>query len=271
MSDGSEERSAFVSRATSNVDRAGNETKPTWQIAAETAIEIGLNGEPFAVMMATPANLTELGVGLAYTEQLLKDSDPVDDVQINHHIDGVVVDVVVATDRVDPSARRKRQLEGRAGCGLCGVESLAAAARRPSISPNACDIDVAAIAHAFECLSAHQPLNRETHSTHAAAWCDPDGRIVCVREDVGRHNALDKLVGAAIIEQWIGATGFVVMTSRMSFELVCKAATLRASLLATVSAPTTLALEVADQLSLPVACLDGRGGVVRFPATRGGE
>ena len=245
----------------------------SWQIAAETAVEIGINGQPLAVMMASPADLEDLAVGFAYTERLLVEPAPAPDVTVNRLVDGIVVDIAVAPERVDERARRNRLLEGRAGCGLCGVDSLAAAVRTPvadTVLRDRFDVADVAVRKAFDSLADHQPLNLATHSVHAAAWCDAHGGIVQVREDVGRHNALDKLVGAMLRGSASTGPGFVIMTSRLSFELVCKAAAIGASMLATASAPTTLALDVAARLDLPVACLgDGadsrRRGVVRFP------
>jgi FdhD protein len=161
-------------------------------------------------------------------------------------------------------------LLGNTACGLCGVESLAELHRRAEdrVGP-VVPVTDAAIRRAFAALPMHQPLNAATRSVHAAAWCDLDGAIRLVREDVGRHNALDKLIGALARTERLQDPGFVVMSSRCSYELVSKAAAANTQLLATVSAPTSLALDWAAALQLPLAgCVRSGAGdrVVRFSA-----
>jgi FdhD protein len=180
-------------------------------------------------------------------------------------MEGIAVNLTVPGHHVDESARRSRLLEGRTGCGLCGVESLAALRRRPGgIVRPLVPIATAAIEAAFAALPALQPLNRQTRSVHAAAWCRTDGHVELCREDVGRHNALDKVIGAALRAKADPDAGFLVMTSRCSFELVYKAVAAGASVLATISAPTSLALEWADALHLPLACCGTAGEIILF-------
>jgi FdhD protein len=256
-------RSAFVRR---NVIDSGTGT--AWGIAVETPVEIGINHLPWTVMLATPADLEDLAVGLAFTERLIDDASAIEDIVVSQYLEGIAVDLVVPRRHVNESARRSRLLEGRTGCGLCGVESMAALRQpvesRTTISAPRVTIAPAAIAAAFTALSTFQPLNRETRSAHAAAWCHPDGQVALAREDVGRHNALDKLVGALLRENRFGDPGFIVMTSRCSFELVYKALAAGASMLATLSAPTSLALDWAESLGLPLACCGPSGEIVRF-------
>lgn len=248
-----------------------------WAVAAETAVEIDINGTPLTVMMATPDALEDLAVGLAFTEGVVEDPTQIHEICVDEFVDGIVVNLRVAQAAVNDQARRSRLLEGRAGCGLCGVDTLAAAMRRPVIKKSSEGslrgsdqldrvglITDAALQRAFEELPAHQPLNQLTHSVHAAAWCTMTGEIVMVREDVGRHNALDKLVGWALRRDETPMTGFVVVSSRLSFELVCKAAAMGAGLLAAVSAPTSLALELAATANMPLACLGPDGAIARF-------
>ena len=248
------------------------EAKPRqddWNVAAETAIEIDVNGVPLTVMMATPTELEDLAIGLAFTEGVVIDPSAIQSVAVDEFVDGIVVNLEVPAAAVNEQARRSRLLEGRAGCGLCGVDTLAAAMRRPVIqkkSQGVAPITDSALQHAFAKLPAHQPLNQLTHSVHAAAWCTIAGEVVMVREDVGRHNALDKLAGWLLTSGDTQTAGFVVVTSRLSFELVCKAASMGASLLAAVSAPTSLALELAATAELPLACLGPGGAIVRFPS-----
>ncbi len=244
-----------------------DQQRDDWQVATEVAVEIDVNGQPVTVTMATPADVEELAVGLAYTEGVVTAVEGVTSVNVKETLEGVVADLTVAESAINQQARRARLLEGRSGCGLCGVDTLSAAMRRPSVvAPQTVGgpIADAALRKAFDALPDHQPLNQRTHSVHAAAWCDLEGQILCVREDVGRHNALDKLVGWALLSQAPQGSGFVLLSSRLSFELVCKAAALGASLLAAVSAPTALALEMAETANLPLACLGPGGAIARF-------
>jgi FdhD protein len=238
-----------------------------WNVATETAVEIDINGVPLTVMMATPDALENLAVGLAFTEGVVLDPAGIEAITVDEFVDGVVVNLRVAPTAVNERARRSRLLEGRAGCGLCGVETLAAAMRRPVIQQSTQapqTVTDTALRSVFDRLPAHQLLNQLTHSVHAAAWCTIAGDIVMVREDVGRHNALDKLAGWLLQSGDTQTPGFVVVSSRLSFELVCKAAAMGASLLAAVSAPTTLALELGDMAGLPLACLGPGDAIVRF-------
>jgi len=245
----------------------GSTTSASWGIAVEAPIEIGINGVPWTVMLATPADLADLAVGLAFTERLIDDAHAVEDVDVAQYLEGITVNLTVPDRHVDEAARRSRLLEGRTGCGLCGVESLAALRRRPGgVVRPLIPIATAAIEAAFTALPEFQPLNRQTRSMHAAAWCRTDGHIELCREDVGRHNALDKVIGAALRSEATREAGFIVMTSRCSFELVYKAVAAGASMLATISAPTSLALEWADALHLPLACRGTEGDIVLFDA-----
>lgn len=254
------DRAAFVRR---RVRSAG--TSDSWGIAVETPIEIGINGVPWTVMLATPADLEDLAVGLAFTERVIDDAAVVEGVAVSDYLEGIAVNLSVPGRHVDEAARRSRLLEGRTGCGLCGVASLAELRQRPSgvVRPSA-PVAMSAIESAFASLPTVQPLNQATRSVHGAAWCTSDGRIELAREDVGRHNALDKVIGAVVRRHARDRAGFVVMTSRCSFELVYKAAAAGASMLATISAPTSLALEWADALGLPLACRGPAGEIVLF-------
>lgn len=243
-------------------DRAQSEN---WGVATEAAVEINVNGIPLAVMMATPVGLEDLAVGFAYTEGVLVDTAGVRAVDVNKFADGWIVNLEADANALNDQARRVRMLEGRAGCGLCGVDTLASAMRRPVMRvPDAKAISDSAIRRVFNQLPSQQPLNQLTHSVHAAAWCSVDGEILAVCEDVGRHNALDKLVGQQIRNAEVLASGFVVMSSRISYELVCKAAAMGASCLGAVSAPTSLALELAARADLPLAFSGPDGAIVRF-------
>lgn len=228
-----------------------------WGIAAETPVEININGRPLAVMMATPADVEDLALGFALSETILTDAAAARGFDVQVLPEGVVVDLRADADAVAESRIRPRFLEGMSGCGLCGVETLADTIRAVRPVAPAEDIPPEAVLRAFEALPGVQALNRATRSVHAAAWAAPDGTIEAVREDVGRHNALDKLIGARARDGKLGEPGFVVMSSRCSFELVQKCAVAGTGMLATVSAPTGLALALARASGVRVACLGG--------------
>jgi FdhD protein len=252
----------MVERQVVMLDRAGS---VTWGIAVETPVEIGINGSPWTVMMVTPTDFEDLAVGLLLTERLVSNAHAIENIEVSNYLDGMVIDVVVPARAVNDAARRRRSLEGRVGCGLCGIEALAGLPRRPSdVVGQRIAISESAVRAAFERLASLQPLNCATHSVHAAAWCHPNGDIDLVREDVGRHNALDKVIGALARARRLEEPGFIVMTSRCSFELVYKAAATRAGVLATLSAPTSLALEWSTTLDLPLLCLGTDGTIVGF-------
>lgn len=235
-----------------------------WALAEEVPVEIGINGCPWTVMLASPSDLEDLAIGLVLSEGVLAHASGIRTVSVTSWPEGLSVDLEVPEDVIRQDRLNRRTLAGRTGCGLCGVESLAALHQPGRRTGQAVHIEDTAVARAFDSLSEHQPLNRLTRSVHAAAWCSAAGEIATVREDVGRHNALDKLVGARMRGSQENQPGFVVMSSRCSYELVVKTATLGASLLATISAPTGLALDLAARLGLALAARGPGGGVTRF-------
>ena len=240
----------------------------SWGIAVESPVEIAINGVPWTVMLATPSDLADLAIGLAVTEHVLADATAVQEVRLSRFLHDISLDLVVDESHLDRSALRARSLPGGTACGLCGLESLAALHAHPKSGVSARTADSlpssdSALFRAFRELPDHQPINAATRSVHAAAWCAPDGAILLAREDVGRHNALDKLVGAMAQARLLTSPGFIVMTSRCSYELVHKASVTGAQLLATVSAPTSMALQWAAALDLSLACRAG-DQIVRF-------
>ena len=235
-----------------------------WGIAEEVPVEIGFNGTAWTVMMATPSDVEDLAIGLALTEGAIACGADIDGVEVRHWPEGITANIRLAPELLRSDRMRRRSLDGRTGCGLCGIESLADLQGAPAPLAPGITISPAAARAALEALPQHQALNRETRSVHAAAWCRRDGRIELVREDVGRHNALDKLAGARLRHGERDDAGFVVMSSRCSFELVFKAARMRAALLATQSAPTGRALDLAQQLGLPIAATGPQGMIVSF-------
>ncbi len=235
-----------------------------WGIAEEVPVEIGFNGTAWTVMMASPADIEDLAIGLALTEGAVASGRDIEAVEIRQWPEGFTADIRIPPELLRNDRIHRRALDGRTGCGLCGVEQLADLHAPPAALLPGPTIEAKAIRAALDALPDHQHLNRETRSVHAAAWCRLDGEISLVREDVGRHNALDKLAGARLRGGEPDDAGFVVMSSRCSFELVFKAARMRAALLAAQSAPTGLALDLASQLALPIAAAGPDGAIVFF-------
>lgn len=236
----------------------------TWGVAEETPVALVVNGTSHAVMMATPADLEDFAVGFLLAEGLVASASAVEEVVARPHDLGVVLDIAVPPAALTGAVGQGRTTGGWTGCGLCGVETLEAAVRPPRRVAPLAGLNEVAVLAAFDALPAHQPLNTATRSVHAAAWCGLDGRILLAREDVGRHTALDKLIGALARSVHAGLPGFVVMSSRCSFELVQKAATAGIAALATVSAPTGLALRLAGEAGITLMVLNRDGGVMTF-------
>ena len=224
-------------------------------LAVEAPVAIEINGLGYAVLMATPDALIDLGWGFALTERLIDRASDVVDCDVHARPDGAIVRLTVAERVHDRVLDRVRHRTSDSSCGLCGVENLEQALRPlPRVTGRFAG-KVAAVFAALESLRAHQPLNAATGAVHAAAACAADGMVRLAREDVGRHNAFDKLIGAMLRGGlgWDG--GFALLTSRCSYELVEKAALANCPLLATISAPTTLAVERAAEAGLPLVAL----------------
>lgn len=235
-----------------------------WQLADEVPVALAYNGRSHAVLMATPADLADLGLGFSLSEGIVAAAAEVRGLRVVAAGIGKGVAMTVPAERAEALAGRRRAMEARSSCGICGVETLEELVRPTDPVRASVAIPPAAIAAALAALPAHQPLNRLCRSVHAAAWCGPDGAIALAREDVGRHNALDKLIGALAGAGTDFAAGFVAMSSRCSFELVQKAAVVGIPLLATVSAPTTLALTVARRAGITLAAAAADGAVALF-------
>ncbi len=218
-------------------------------VAGEVPVAMTYNGISHAVMMASPADLEDFALGFSMTEGILQHPDELYDLDLLSRTDGIAIEMRISSERFAELGRQRRNMTGRTGCGLCGTESLDKAIRPiPRLSRrNTLSDD--AIQRALAALREHQPLQAQTGATHAAAWCDTDGRIIAAREDVGRHNALDKLIGAHLKASGDAATafndGFALISSRASFEMVQKSATVGISCLVAVSAPTALAISEA--------------------------
>lgn len=215
-------------------------------IPAEVPVALVHDGSTTAVMMATPGDLEDFAVGFSLTERIVRSADEIRDLEIVEQAGGIEVRVWLMPGAGAGLISRRRAIAGPTGCGLCGVDSLEAALAAPPVVTAALAMTPGEVLAAVRALGPLQVLGRETRATHAAGLWSPDGGLVCVREDVGRHNALDKLVGAAARSPSRSAPAAVVVTSRLSVEMIQKTAVLGAPVLVAVSAPTTLAVETAE-------------------------
>ena len=219
-------------------------------VAEEVPIALVYNGVSHVVMLATPQDLEDFAVGFSLSEGIITRADEIYGMEIQPQARGIELLIELAADRFFMLKERRRNLTGRTGCGLCGAESLAQALRIPdNIVDHAEHFSHEAIVAAHHNIRARQPLQAVTGATHACAWVRPDGEIELVREDVGRHNALDKLIGARARSRAQSA-GFVLTTSRASYEMVQKTASAGIPMLVAVSAPTGLAIRVARDCGL---------------------
>jgi FdhD protein len=236
----------------------------TRAVAVESPIQIVIGGASFAVMMATPNDLEDFAYGFALTEQIADSVSDIRGVEVEPAEDGWKLKIALSGERLQTHLARGRAMSGRTGCGLCGIEDFSQMpSPRPLLHPQA-PIAPEAIRVALSELESSQPLNQATRAVHAAAWCGRDGTIVLVREDVGRHNALDKTIGALARADVAPENGFFVITSRCSFEMVAKAAIFGAGTLVSVSAPTSLALERARRFGVRVIAVARRDQALSF-------
>ncbi len=215
------------------------------EVATEVPIAFVYNGVPFAVMLASPQDLEDFALGFSLTEGVIESAADFQGVEVVPETRGFSVYVSIPKDRSEVIATRTRNLAGRTGCGLCGEQLLENALRPAPVVTTTTRFSATGVQAGAMALGAAQQLNAITGAVHAAAWCDATGSLRLVREDVGRHNALDKLIGALSTAGVDGGSGFVIVTSRASYEMVHKCAVAGIGLIAAVSAPTALAIEVA--------------------------
>ncbi|MBE7200806.1 MAG: formate dehydrogenase accessory sulfurtransferase FdhD [Parafilimonas terrae] len=225
------------------------------RLAVESPVNLVYGSVPHAVMMATPGDLEDFAYGFSLTEGIVEDAAEIRGVSVEAASDGLRLMVDLAPGRLREHLARKRAISGRTGCGVCGIEDLAALPLATLRTAPDITIAVPAIARALAALEDAQRLGAETRAVHAAAWASLDGTLVAVREDVGRHNALDKLIGALMRAGSDPAAGFLIITSRCSFEMVEKAARLGAGVIVAISAPTSLALERARAHGLTLCAI----------------
>lgn len=224
------------------------------QIAIEVPIALEYNGLNHAVMLATPGDLEDLAYGFSYTEGIIRSAADIYDIDVVEHDDGIVLEIQIASACIQQLKLRRRQIAGRTGCGLCGIDSLPDVRRAlPAVTRTATPLPYNTMLNAARNLFNQQSLHQITGATHAAGWATGTGEIALVREDVGRHNALDKLIGAMLRADIDPNSGLAMISSRASFEMVQKAASAGISIVAAVSAPTSYAVRVADELNVMLA------------------
>ena len=236
------------------------------EIAEEVPVALIINGISHAVMMATPCDLEEFALGFALTEGIVATRASIYDIEVRYHRASVEVELTVSQPAFLLLKERRRSLAGRSGCGICGIESLALLdlTPQPLADPQLPSDLAKAILRAGAELAAHQRLMKVTGGVHAAAWCRLDGQVSAVYEDVGRHNALDKLIGHLAMHNVDMGAGFAFMSSRASYELVRKAARMRIPMLATISAPSTLAIDIALQAGMKLVSFCRHEGFVEY-------
>lgn len=233
-------------------------------IAEEVPVAFTYNGTAHAVMMATPSDLEDFAVGFSLSAQIVEHPREIEKLDIVRHDDGIEVQMWLVAHRAQILGQRRRQLAGPTGCGLCGVETIADAL--PPITRVSSDLTISPreVAEAMETLAIAQDLYCTTRATHAAGFFIPGQGLISVREDVGRHNALDKVLGDLSRRNIAGSSGLVLLTSRISVELVQKAAILGAPIVAAISAPTALAIRSAEEAGITLIGIVRKDGFEVF-------
>ena len=231
-----------------------------WSVPTETPVAFVYNRRNYAVMLATPADIEDFSVGFSLTERVVDAAEEITSVDIHANERGIELHIAIASERLErlDIRQQRRNLVGRAGCGLCGLENADSFFETlPRVSAEGASIAQAALQTALKSLADHQPLNKSTRTVHGAAWASLDGDILRVREDVGRHNALDKLLGSLARERTDMGDGFVMVSSRCSYEIIEKSARLGIRAIASVSGPTAFAIVKAREANIALYCREG--------------
>ncbi len=226
--------------------RDGQASRASDVLAVEVPVALEYNGISHAVMLASPADLEDFALGFSLTEGILSDRSQVYGIDIEQRDNGIAVQLEIASERFSALKERRRNLSGRTGCGLCGTEALDQIARWAKPVSHRHPVPARHLLDGMRAMQALQPMQQQSGATHAAAWLDAAGNVNCVREDVGRHNALDKLVGALVKAGTDFTQGALLITSRASYEMVQKAAMMDIGLVAAISAPTSFAVQLAE-------------------------
>jgi FdhD protein len=239
----------------------GRRSEDDDRLAEEVPVAMHFNGAPFAVMMTSPADLEDFARGFALTEGKVASMLEIEDIEVREVLEGIVVDIRTCGSRFsgeiagEAGSHTSRELPGRSGCGICGSRELEDVVRHPVPVAAGPTITPDAIERALDALRSRQPVNAITGAVHAAGWALPDGTLVDVREDVGRHNALDKLAGHLAQSRTDASQGLVVLTSRVSVEMVQKAAAIGVPVVVAVSAPTALAIRTAESAGVTLVAI----------------
>ena len=244
--------------------REGSPSVGRRSIPEESAVALTYNGGTYAVMMTTPRDLEDFAVGFSLSEGVIDSSSDIDSLDIVPLEDGVELRMWLSRPKADRLHERRRHIAGPTGCGLCGIESIAEAVRPAAVIAPGRQFSPQQIMVAMQGLPSRQKLNIETRAVHAAAFWNAASGIVALREDVGRHNALDKLSGALARGSIAAGEGVVLLTSRVSVEMVQKSAAIGASVMVAVSAPTALAVRMADAAGITLAAIARADGFEVF-------
>ncbi len=247
------------------IDYLGSEPRSLLRhVPVETPVNLIYGAKPFVVMMASPADLEDFAIGFSFTEGLIDGLSDIRSIEIEQVAAGLEIKLTLVPDKMQRLLARARQLGGRTGCGLCGVEDFSMLPQAAQRAQSRFLPDPSAIARALTEIDAQQSLHQLTHGVHGAAWCGLEGEIVALREDVGRHNALDKLIGALLRQNISPRSGFVLITSRCSFEMVEKCAAFGAGAVVAISTPTSLAIERARAYHMSLIGIARRDGALVF-------
>ncbi len=244
--------------------RDGAFSEGSRRVPEESAIALTYNGGTYAVMMGTPQDLADFGIGFSLSEGIVDTADEVRSLDVVELDDGIEIRMWLAPELAARMAERRRHIAGPTGCGLCGIDSIAEAVRAPALVPEGRRLAPRDIMAALAAVEPLQKLNRETRAVHAAAFWTPARSIVALREDVGRHNALDKLAGALAQSHTAAHEGIVLLTSRVSVEMVQKAAAMGAPIVVAVSAPTALAIRMAETAGITLVAIARSDGFEIF-------
>jgi FdhD protein len=236
----------------------------TRAIPEETALALTFNGGTYAVMMGTPQNLEDFAVGFSLSEGIVKSPEEIASLEIVDLDDGIELRMWLADEKAARLSERRRHIAGPTGCGLCGIDSIAEAVRPTAVVAKVLSFSPRELMTATAGLSPLQPINIETRAVHAAAFWTPSAGIVALREDVGRHNALDKLAGALAQTKTAASEGMVLLTSRVSVEMVQKTAAMGATVMVAVSAPTALAVGIAEAAGITLVAVARSDGFEIF-------
>jgi len=243
---------------------SGDNPHAAWRVPEETPVAFVYNQRNYAVMLATPQDIVDYVVGFSLTERIVASVENILGLEVAHGARGVDLRIKIEEkylERFD-TRQRRRNLPGVAGCGICGLENADEFfVQLPKVAGQKVSLDGAVIAKAMDALPKHQPINQRTRSVHGAAWVGLDGEILDLREDVGRHNAMDKLLGALALKGADTKKGFVLVSSRCSYELVEKAARRGVTALVSISGPTSFALRKANEANMALYARAKSGAV----------